>query len=136
MIEVRKTSVLYLEVDELQLGISTKANDAVQVGNAVVPKRQALEVRARIQPFDLAYLAQSSETKEFTMVQSAEVRASDLSDKDASTKYCRRFVRYWRLRHSLQLAFLPTTLARYGDFLRPTHARHALWVCHLYLVVV
>lgn len=47
---------MYLEVDELQLGISTKANDAVQVCNAIVPKRQTLEVRARIQPFDLADL--------------------------------------------------------------------------------
>lgn len=48
--------ILYLEVDELQLGISTKPNYAVQVCDAVVPKRQALEVRARVQSFDLANL--------------------------------------------------------------------------------
>lgn len=48
--------IKYLEVDELQLGVSAKANDAVQVCNAVVAKRQTLQVRARIQSFDLANL--------------------------------------------------------------------------------
>lgn len=39
---------MHLEVDELQLGISSETNNAVQAGDEIVTEGQALELRARI----------------------------------------------------------------------------------------